>query len=271
MFSVLMSVYIKDDPLHLDQAIRSISVDQITPPKEIVIVEDGPITKDCKQVIENYKKLGLPKIKNIQLKKNVGLGNALNIGLKECGNEIVFRMDADDISLPNRFNIQYQEIVNRKCGALGCAIAEFTDPAAEKNLYRKVPLGDSEVKKFSRWRNPINHPSVVLRKSDVLSVGGYQDMKLFEDYFLWLRMLKRGIKINNLGTVLLKMRAGKAQNSRRSGLNYAIHEVRFLVTAAQLGLIPQPFALAGILLKTPIRLIPRPLVGLVYSQLLRAR
>jgi glycosyltransferase involved in cell wall biosynthesis len=271
MFSVLMSVYIKDSPLYLERALKSITTDQSLPAYEIVLVEDGPILDDCRSVIEQYKKDGVSKIKSVRLKDNLGLGAALNIGLNECRHDIVFRMDADDISMPERFQYQFDQIKNRNCGVLGTIVAEFFESEQQPTGYRRVPLNHNEIVRFSRWRNPINHPSVAFRKNDVLSVGGYCDMKMFEDYYLWLRMLKAGVEINNLNVVLLKMRAGSEQHSRRSGIKYARNEIEFLLKASRLKLLPPLYALANIAFKIPTRLVPRSILGYIYNQMLRER
>ena len=180
-------------------------------------------------------------------------------------------MDADDISLRERFQHQFDQIMSRGCGVLGTNIAEFEFTDEKISGYRKVPSDHSDIVKFSRWRNPINHPSVAFRKSAVRSVGGYLDMRMFEDYYLWLRMLTAGIQINNLDVVLLKMRAGREQHQRRSGVKYAFYEMKFMLKASRLKLIPKRYAVANTIIKIPTRLIPRRLLGSIYNQLLRTR
>jgi hypothetical protein len=270
MFSVLLPVYINDNPIQLDRAIRSITTDQILPPTEVVIVQDGPISDDCNDVVSSHKSLSGLKFVLVKIEKNVGLGTALSIGLENCSNDIVFRMDADDISMPNRFEAQFNEIQSRGCDALGAIVAEFFESEDQVTKCRLVPLSTGDAIKYSKWRNPITHPSVVFKKKSVMIAGGYQEMRFFEDYFLWLRMLNKGLVINNLDRVLLKMRAGPLQNSRRSGFKYLKCESRFYISAAKMGLIPFTCAAVNIIVKSPIRMLPRQVLGQLYNSFLRS-
>ena len=95
-FSVLMSVYHKDDPTYLDTALNSLT-EQTAVPDEIVLVKDGPVSQQLEEVIDAFHKK-FCNLKIVALEKNSGLGNALNQGLKHCSHELVARMDSDDIS-----------------------------------------------------------------------------------------------------------------------------------------------------------------------------
>ena len=109
-YSVLMSLYIKEKPEYLEQSIDSM-LNQTVKPDEIVIVEDGPLTDELLDVLKKYKNEH-PRIFNIvKSKKNLGLGLALNLGLKNCKNELVARMDTDDIS--KQFRIGVSRILYR--------------------------------------------------------------------------------------------------------------------------------------------------------------
>ena len=156
----------------------------------------------------------------------MGLGNALNLGLEKCTNDIVARMDSDDISHPSRFKLQVEFLKNPNISVLGAHIEEF-DNSSNFNLIRKVPKTNYEIIKRSYYRNPLNHMTVIFRKSHVLMVGGYKKMLYYEDYYLWLGMIKHKMKLHNLNKVLVKVRAGKGMLKRRHGFKMFSYELIF--------------------------------------------
>ncbi|CRZ34502.1 glycosyltransferase [Herbinix hemicellulosilytica] len=170
-YSVLMSIYKKEKPEYFIQSIESM-INQTLRPDEIVIVKDGELTKDLENIIEHYiyKYPGLFNI--VPLKENVGLGKALDEGLKYCKNELVARMDTDDISLPERCEIQVKEFIkNPKLSIVGTMIDEFYDDPKNVISSRIVPTSNYEIHKFIKRRSPFNHPTVMFKKSDVIRCG----------------------------------------------------------------------------------------------------
>ena len=96
--SVLISVYSKEKPDFLQQSLDSIFT-QTMPPDEVVLVEDGPLTEELDTIIQQYAQQH-QELQIVKLPENAGLGPALCEGLKHCHNELVARMDSDDISKP---------------------------------------------------------------------------------------------------------------------------------------------------------------------------
>lgn len=227
-YSVLMSVYSKEKPQNLVHSMMSI-YNQTIPTNDFVVVCDGPLGMELECVIRDMKKNFGTSLKVISLKENVGLGKALNVGLKYCKNELVARMDSDDISLPERCEKELSVLTQKKeIDVVGSNIDEFLDGC---NLYlgtRKVPNRHIEILKFSRRRNPFNHPSVMFRKSSVIRVGGYEEkFHLFEDYHLWIKMFLDGSVGYNIEDSLLKMRCTNDMYGRRGGMKYAKDLIRF--------------------------------------------
>ena len=216
-FSVLMSVYVKEKPEFFDLALESITSKQTIMPDEIVIVKDGPLTKELDLIIKKY----MDKYKNlfhiIPLEKNMGLGYALNIGLEQCKNEIVMRMDTDDISLSDRFEIQLKFMNEHKdVIAVGGSIAEFKEDYINENKrIKEMPLTSNDIIKYSKFRCPINHMTVCFRKSEILKVGGYKPLLYVEDYYLWARLLVNNKKLANIPEILVNVRIGNGFNKRR--------------------------------------------------------
>ena len=164
-----MSVYCKDNPTWFREALHSV-FNQSCPPAEVVLTADGPLTEELEAVIDEFK----DKLKIVRLEKNMGLGAALNAGLKECSFPLVARMDSDDISLPDRFEKQIKAFeTDKDLSVLGGAIREIDSESKEEVSFRRLPQSDAELKNFLKTRCPFNHMSVMFRREAVLECGGY--------------------------------------------------------------------------------------------------
>lgn len=219
-YSVLMSLYIKEKPEYLKQSIQSM-IEQTLKPDEIVIVKDGPITQELQAVLDEYKG-EYPKLFHIVgYETNRGLGKALNYGLKRCRNELVARMDTDDISRHERCEQQAKYLLmHSSADIVGGDIAEFMGDKGNVVGIRAVPLTHREIVRYMRTRCPLNHVSVMFKKSAVMRAGGYRDWFWNEDYYLWIRMLEHGCRFGNTGTILVDVRVGADMYSRRGGWKY---------------------------------------------------
>ena len=207
-FSVLMSIYKKEEPKYFNRAMQSIWDEQTVKPDEIVLVQDGPLTDGLHKAIDEWKaKIG-EVFKTVPLEKNVGLGDALNAGIKHCSYELIARMDTDDISIPNRFEKQLKAFENNYIDICSSWVSEFDSDENEIISYRKLPEKHNEIIVYSKMRSPINHPAVMYKKSIVEKAGGYKHMLWMEDYYLWARMLLSGAKFYNIQEPLVNMRAG---------------------------------------------------------------
>lgn len=220
-FSVLISVYDKEDPEVFNEALESIIENQSIKPNEVVIVKDGPLTEELDNVIDDYKERFNSIVKIIPLKTNMGLGEALNIGLDNCSFDIVARMDSDDISHKLRFEKQLKVLSeNQEIDLVGGSIAEFFETKDDIKFIRKVPSTNQDIKKMIKRRNPINHVSVMFRKSTVLEAGGYKHLYFLEDYYLWVRMVSNNFNLVNIEDVLVYVRTGESMFKRRSNPEY---------------------------------------------------
>lgn len=267
-FSVLMSVYIKENPENFRQALISIWNDQTLKPSEIVLVKDGPLTDDLEKVISSFKEITPLKI--IALPKNVGLGTALKIGLESCSNELVARMDTDDIASSNRFALQINYLIqNPSCFLVGSNIEEFQQKPGDLKSIKTVPENDNEIKKFLFKRSPFNHPSVVFRKSKIIAAGSYLPMHSFEDYYLWFRLIKSGGVYYNFQLPLLYFRIGNDMIGRRHGLHYANNESKLFRKLRQENYISNIQFIKFTTIRYPLRLLPKRLLNFIYFKLLR--
>lgn len=267
-FSVLISVYFKENPENFRQALSSIWNVQILKPTEIVIVKDGPLSDELELVILEFNKIAPLII--IALPENVGLGTALKIGLEACSNELVARMDTDDIATSNRFELQINYLIkNPNCHLVGSNIEEFQYQPGDLKSIKRVPEHDADIKKFLYKRSPFNHPSVVFRKSKIIAVDSYKLMLSFEDYYLWFRLVKSGGNYYNFQEPLLYFRVGNDMIGRRHGLRYALNEFQLFKILFQEKLISFVQFVKFIAVRFPLRIIPKKLLNFIYFKVLR--
>ena len=220
-YSVLMSIYHKEKPEYLREAMNSIW-EQTIPTDDFVLICDGPLNADLDVVIEEMQRAHPESLHVIRLEKNGGLGNALNEGIKRCRNELVARMDSDDVSRPERCEKQLSVFSAHPEISICSGIVEEFEESLEKVEARRVPPEtQEEIMEFAKKRNPFNHPCVMYKKTAVAAAGDYQDFYLLEDYYLWIRMLMMGYQGYNIQEPLLWMRAGTEMYKRRGGWKYA--------------------------------------------------
>lgn len=227
-YSVLMSVYCKENSEFLRESLNSM-INQTVKPDQIVVVKDGVLTKELDDTIDEYKNKYFDLFTIVELKENVGLGSALNIGLSHCRNEIIARMDSDDISIANRCEIQINELIkNEDIDIIGSFVDEFIDEKINIVSTRKVPLTHEEIYMFSKRRNPFNHPSVMYRKSKVLQIGGYPNRKRGQDMELFAKMLNQGCKGKNIDKALVLFRTGNDAAKRRKSWNTTKNKIELM-------------------------------------------
>ncbi len=217
-YSVLMSVYKNDKPEWFETSLQSM-LNQTIKPDQIVLVVDGQVPNALDEKIDQMCKDN-NCIELYRNETNIGLGLTMQKGVELCKNELIARMDSDDYSKPNRIEIQLDEMKEKDLDLIGCQVEEFVDDIDNVVSIHNVPVGQKNIEKYSKQRNPFCHPSVVFKKSKVLLSGNYLDMKLCEDYYLWIRMLQHGCAMDNCSQALLEMRVTKDLYARRGGYKY---------------------------------------------------
>lgn len=221
--SVLMSVYKNDSPDFLKLALESIYEHQTVKPDEIVIVIDGPVGNEILDTLEAFCSDKQNIVKCCAQEKNMGLGEALRIGAQQCTGEYIFRMDADDVSCPMRFEHQLAFLEEHpEVDVVGGAIGEFEEDFHKVILNRCCPETQSQIIRTLRKRNPMNHMTVCIRRKALEAAGGYLPLKLMEDYYLWARMLVNNCVFANMPETLVWVRIGAGFVSRR-GAKEQIH------------------------------------------------
>ena len=268
-YSVLMSVYHKEKPEYLNQAIESIQTQTIST-NDFVLVCDGPLNEQLDGVIATKQQEMGDTLNVVRLAKNGGLGNALNEGIKYCKNELVARMDSDDIAYPNRCEKQ-MAVFNAHSEVSICSgiVEEFTTDPNTVDAKRVPPETNAEIVEFAKKRNPFNHPCVMYKKSAVEAVGSYQDFYLLEDYYLWLRMLMTGYQGYNIQEPLLHMRAGSDMYLRRAGWKYARTQARLFKFMRDSGFIGNSQYIKSCVIRSGSALAPNWLRKFMFEKGLR--
>lgn len=263
-YSVLMSVYDRENPRYLQESIESMR-SQTVPADDFVLVCDGPLTKELDAVIAEY-----PELHVVRLSEHQGLGRALRAGLRHCRHDLVARMDSDDISRSDRCEREL-EVFSRhpEVDLVSGTIEEFVGERENVIGRRVLPQEHADIARFARCRNPFNHPAVMFRKGAVEAAGGYRDFDHLEDYYLWVRMLMRGSHGYNLSSPLVWMRSGPDLYQRRSGSRYLRSQKRLFSWMLREGFITWPQYGSAVLGRAAAALMPGALRAVLYQRVLR--
>lgn len=267
-FSVLMSVYIKENPDFLKEAVESI-LHQTLQPSEVVIVEDGPLTPELYQVLEELEAQSSIPIKRYPLEQNRGLGLALKYGVTQCQYDVIARMDTDDIAVEDRFEQQFKLMETENLDLLGGHIAEFIDQPDEIVSYRRVPIKHEDIIVYQRMRSAFNHMTVMFKKEMVLKAGNYEDGLYMEDDLLWLNMISAGARTGNVDQILCKVRVGAGMFERRGGLRYLKLYRQARKRMYERGQISYGEYLKSVLIQVVVALCPGFVRQFIFLKLLR--
>ena len=269
-FSLLISVYGGDDPAHLRVAFRSVVHDQLRRPDDVVLVQDGPVGDELRDVINEVMGDSPVPVTLLALETNVGLGLALDHGLAACAHDIVARMDADDIALPHRFQVQIP-IVEGGVDLVGSALLEFGSDADDLVGKRVPPTDPDEILRYSRFAQPFNHPTVVYRRGAVQRAGGYRHLALMEDYLLFARMMAQGVSVANVAEPLVLYRVGAGAYARRGGISMLRSEWALQRELRALRFTTRVQFVRNVVVRGGYRLVPESLRKTAYRRLIARR
>ena len=267
-FSVLMSIYYKENPSWLIESIESVLNNSIRP-TEIVIVKDGILTDELENVLDDFL-TKYPEIFHVcGYEKNKGLGLALQYGVNECKYDLIARMDTDDICARDRFEKELKVMEDNSITMVGSNTIEFTDNISNVISSRVMPEKHEDIVSYSKTRNPFIHPSMMLRREAVLSAGNYQPCHLCEDYDMWVRMLENGAKAYNIQENLVFMRVSKDFYRRRGGWKYFKSITNFKRKLYKTGYMSYGKYLKTYWASAIVSLMPGVIREFVYKKMLR--
>lgn len=219
-YSVLMSVYAKEKPEFLRESMMSM-YEQTVPTDDFVLVCDGPLNDELDKVIDEMQEKFGKVLHVVRLSENRGLGYALNAGVKECKNELIARMDSDDVAVKDRCERELKIFEEKpEMVIVGGYVGEFENEPENIKTIRKVPEDTKQMLGFVKKRNPLNHPTVMFKKQEVIDAGNYQNVRFCQDYFLWVELLSKGCECYNIQDVIVYMREDEGTFRRRSGKKY---------------------------------------------------
>jgi len=264
-FSLLISVYQKENPKYFNECLTSCLSKQTRLPDQTVIVVDGPITKELNSEIEKW--IDNPKllVQKVVLKKNMGLAAALNYGLKFCKHQYVCRMDTDDIAMPLRFEKQIEFLKsNKDIDVCGTNVVEFSEES-KNNFVKEMPVNHEEIKRLMRFRNPINHPTVCFKKKSVEELNGYPEIYP-EDYIPWVNLMLESKRFAKIPIPLVKMRVDNNFLSRRN-LNFFSGEMKIFIYMYKKKFLPLRLFIFNACSRFILRISPNFLKNFFYSKL----
>lgn len=267
-FSVLMSLYKKEKAEYAEACFESL-LRQSVPASEWVVVEDGPLTEELYSLLSKYQGDYPGLIKRVPLETNQGLGAALQAGIPECSNELIARMDTDDIARDDRFEKQLEMFaLMPNLDICGSNIDEFEETPSIIVASRNVPVTHSEIIQYQKRRDAFNHMTVMYKKSAVVGAGNYQPCPLMEDTFLWARMIMNGAKCANVGEPLVFARIGKDMFARRGGWSYFKKYRKGRKMVLQTGLISRWDYYVTVAIQFIVALMPGKLRGWLFKKVL---
>lgn len=269
-FSLLLPLWSGDRPDFLVQAWQSTVVDQTRRPDEVVVVQDGPVGDALAGTLAELVAASPVPVQHLVLERNLGLGPALDRGLAACTHDVVARMDADDVSMPERFAVQLP-LIEAGADIVGSALVEFGDHVDAVEEVRIPPTDPEWIRSAARFRDPFNHPTVVYRRVAVQRAGGYQDLPLMEDYLLFARMLAAGAVPANVAQPLVRYRVGAGAYDRRGGLALLRSELALQRAFRRHGVTTRSQYVRNVLVRGGYRLVPTRIRRLAYRRLIAHR
>ena len=266
-FSVLITVYEKEKPYNLRKSLLS-SYRQTIRPTEIVLVCDGELTQELYDEIEQIKS-EIPILKVYQLPCNVGSGPASCFGVKKCNTDLIARMDSDDYSEETRFEKQIKAFEeNPNLIMVGTNILEKN---TEFTALKTVPEKTEEIRKYSKFRNPFNNPSSMMKKEYILKVGNYRKFRYLEDYDLIMRLIHDNPTKDflNIQEPLVIMQTNNSSYLRRGGLLYVKTEFFLQTDFYKRGYISKVELCRNIFIRNIVRVMPNSMRKLIYKKKMR--
>lgn len=264
--SVLLPVSAAASRQGLVRAHESVT-DQSLPPAEVVLVTNQELPEELDSAVQRLVRTD-SRSRRVHASSARGLGEALQAGLEACSEAFVARMDADDVSLPDRFEAEHAVLETTDADVVGSHLAEFRTDVERVERVRRVPTAHEEIAAWMAWRCPLNHPTTMFDRAAVLEAGGYRHFPTMEDWDLWARCLAAGLRFRNLDEVLVRARVEELAD-RRGGLDYARAEVRMARELRRLGIASDWDTCRHLAVRLPLRLVPARLRDVLYRRVAR--
>lgn len=268
IFGVVMSIYNGDKPNQVKESIQSL-LDQTLLPSKILINIDGPINKELENSISEY--FDNPLFSFYRTPVNRGLGHSRRLLINLIDTEYIAVMDSDDIAVKNRFELQLEKLKNENLDIVGGYIEEFKCLPGDLKIIRKVAIKHNEIVKAAKWRQPMNHVTVIFKKNIYEKTGGYHDIRNVEDYDLFYRMIKVGASFGNINKVLVMVRCDNNFYARRRGFSYLKNELKIFNQMYFDKFIDLRIFIFNVAVRILCRFLPKKLLNIFYKFVLRSK
>lgn len=269
-YSCLISIYAKEKPEYLVESLDCV-IRQTVPPEEILIVKDGRLTDELEITLSEYAERHPNLFTFVEYEENRGLWYALSKGVPACRNELIMRMDVDDWSAPDRAEKELAILARRpEIGCVGSLVTEFEGGIDNPIALVDLPEEHDDIVAYGKRRCPFRHPSLMFRKGAVLAAGNYQEMPLFEDYDLYMRMASSGCVFYNIQESLVYVRTSQDFYTRRGGLAYMRKMLHFKGACLKRGDYTLSECIVATVPHIIVCLMPNGLREWVYNTFLRA-
>jgi len=266
--TVVMSVYNGDIPELFKGAIESV-LDQTQKANKIIIAVDGPISEGLNCVLKDLSSVSCIDV--IRIASNKGLAASRKLAISLAKTELIAVMDSDDFSVNNRFELQASILSDPRIDVVGGWIREFKKIPGDQNLIRKTPINHSDIYKFGKYRNPMNHVTLMFKKSSYDFVGGYTELLAAEDWDLISRMLVNGLVIRNIPEILVNVRGGDDMVKRRRSSRHFWGEIKVLSLMYKCNYLNFFQLFTNVGLRTIIRILPLSFTAFLYCKILRKK
>lgn len=267
---VVISIYNRTNKYECLKALLSVTKKQSTKPNNVIIVCDGP---GCSDVI-SYIKENYDNSVNLIIysyEDNKGPGFARDFAIRKSKSDLIAIMDSDDLSVPERFQLQINEFKNNAYLSLcGGFIEEydFNLNSLEKTI-RVVPIEHEHIKKNIKIKSPFNNVTVMFKKDAYLISGGYPHKRSSEDYALWGRFISSGFITKNISKSLVSVNFDPSLLDRRSGFKFFVDDYSTQKELLLYGLITKNIFIRNFLLYYAFRFLPKKVIKILYFKVLR--
>ena len=266
--SVILPVHAAVAPGELAAALASLS-QQTLVPDEVVIVADGPLSVAHDVELERYAQTR-PEVRTIRLSTNRGAGVATQAALTAARHTWVAKVDADDLLMPHRLESQLRRLTSSGADVCSTAMVEFVGSPDHVVGTRTTPVTHGEFARLMRYRNPVNHPTVMFRRAAAVDSGGYRHLPYLEDYDLWARMLRDGATFVGLAEPLVSFRTD-GMLSRRRQLSALRSELLLQPRLHRYGVVSAARMPLNLALRCGFLLLPMPVLRVAYGRIFRGK
>lgn len=219
LVSVIMSAY--NEPVEwLEAAIESI-INQSYKNLELILIIDNPENNDLIQVGIKYKNLD-NRVNLVVNEVNLGLVKSLNSGLTIANGNYICRMDADDISSPERLSIQLDYLLKNNIDILGGGRTIISEEGNVKRKYTSHPTGYLNIHYLLREKDIVFHPTWLAKKEVFTTLGNYREIDAAEDYDFLVRAINIGFKVDNIDSEVLLYRDRDSSISNMNSLKQVL-------------------------------------------------